>query len=130
LTATTADPTHNSDTTNDQSYVEANTFTNSQSAIAAGEDGLWDFSLKAASSAPQGNTYCIRPTESDGTLFSTYDVYPEVSTPQTSLNHSAYRFFENKVVLRLAQPWPARTRRSAAHRVITFVCEACSMFPA
>jgi hypothetical protein len=96
LTATTADPTHDSDTNNDQSYVEANTFINSQSAVPAGEDGLWDFSLQLDTNAQKGTSYCVRPTKSDGTLFNNYDVYPRIDVPTTSLNHAAFRFFANQ----------------------------------
>jgi hypothetical protein len=95
LTATSADPTHNSDVTNDQTYEEANNFTNSQSAIGAGEDGLWDFSL-TDNGATQGNTYCLRAVQSDGTTLSTYLNYPQVTIPQRNFNHSAFRFFANK----------------------------------
>ncbi len=73
------DPTHGGDTINNQTYEEANNFTNSQSAIASGEDGKWDFSLydKSVSGV---STFCIRAvTSTDGT-FSTYTSYPQITT--------------------------------------------------
>lgn len=79
LSSNVLDPTHSSDTINNQTYEEANNFTNSQSAIASGEDGKWDFSLydKSVSGV---STFCIRAvTSTDGT-FSTYTSYPQITT--------------------------------------------------
>lgn len=90
------DPSHAADTVRPQTYEELNTFTNSQSAINAGEDGLWDFSLYDNGAA--GNTtYCIRVVESDGTLLNDYTVYPTLTIINIAptLEQSAYRFYEN-----------------------------------
>ncbi len=78
LTGNANDPTHGSDTVRNQTYEEANTFTNSQASIASGEDGLWDFAL-VDSSAPGSTPYCFRVVRSDGTLLSSY-VYPQITT--------------------------------------------------
>jgi hypothetical protein len=45
LTDNTNDPTHSSDTIVNQTYNEANNFTNSVAAVPVGQDGLWDFAL-------------------------------------------------------------------------------------
>ncbi|QQS60085.1 hypothetical protein IPN41_03075 [Candidatus Falkowbacteria bacterium] len=78
LTTNANDPTHGSDLVRQQTYVEANNFTNSQKIINSGQDGLWDFSL-IDNSSPVNTTYCFRIVESDGTVFSNY-VYPEITT--------------------------------------------------
>jgi len=81
LTANANDPTHGSpaQTVNNQTYEEANNFTNSQSAINAGEDGKWDFAI-VDFSASQDVTYCLRALKSDGTALNSYTVVPEFTT--------------------------------------------------
>ena len=78
LTGNAGDPSHEH-TTRNQTYEEENNFTNSQLAIAAGEDGMWDFSL-IDNGAPAGTTYCFRAVKSDGSVLSAYDVRPEITT--------------------------------------------------
>lgn len=89
LTTNANDPTHSSDTVNAQEYVESNTFSNSQSSLAVGADGMWDFSLVSSGSAPPDTTYCLRIIQSDGTALDTYDVYPEITTASSALTCSA-----------------------------------------
>jgi len=84
LIANLNDPSHLGHTIRSQTYEEQNNFTNSQSGIAVGEDGLWDFSLTVNPAAPANTTYCLRIIKSDGTLLNTYTVYPEVTTPLIS----------------------------------------------
>lgn len=79
LTGNANDPSHGADTTRDQSVEEANNFTNAQSSIAAGEDGLWDFAL-VDNTAPAATTYCFRAVESGGTALNAYNVYPQITT--------------------------------------------------
>ncbi len=79
LTANANDPTHNADTIVNQTYEESNNFTNSVSAITAGQDGKWDFSL-IDNGASANTSYCFRVVESDGTLLDTYSVIPEITT--------------------------------------------------
>jgi len=79
LTGNANDPVHSTHTTRNQTYEEANNFTNSQSSIAAGEDGMWDFALND-NTAPSATTYCFRAVESTGTLLNTYTVYPQITT--------------------------------------------------
>lgn len=79
LTANANDPTHSGHTIRNQTYEEANNFTNSQSTIVGGEDGKWDFALRD-NGAPASTTYCFRAVVSDGSLLSTYTVYPELTT--------------------------------------------------
>jgi hypothetical protein len=79
LTATTTDPTHGGDTVVNQTYEEANNFTNNQAQITTDQDGLWDFALKDYA-APPGTDYCFRVLLSDDTVLTTYDQYPEVVT--------------------------------------------------
>lgn len=78
LTASTSDPAHGIDSIVNQTYEESNNFTVT-STIVAGRDGKWDFSLEDFS-APGNQTYCFRVVESDGTLFGTYSVIPEIRT--------------------------------------------------
>lgn len=61
-----------------QTYEEANNFTNSAASIEAGEDGKWDFSLYD-NGALVSTTYCFRVVKSDNSLLNTYTVYPEVT---------------------------------------------------
>jgi hypothetical protein len=79
LTTNANDPTHGSHTIRQQTYEESNNFTSSQKIINSGQDGLWDFYL-LDNSAPENTTYCFRIVESDGTVFSNYNVYPEITT--------------------------------------------------
>lgn len=85
LTGNTNDPTHGTDTVNDQTYEEANNFTNSQSAINVGEDGMWDFAL-VDNNAPAATTYCFKVVLSDGTDIDTYTVYPQITTGNGTLS--------------------------------------------
>ena len=81
LTANAEDPTYTG-TINNQDYEEANNFTNSVSAIAAGENGKWDFSL-IDNVATANTAYCFRIVSSAGTLFTTnggsYLVVPQIT---------------------------------------------------
>jgi hypothetical protein len=79
LTANANDPTHGADVIVNQTYEEANNFTNSQSVINTGQDGKWDFSLKD-NSAPASTAYCFRAVKSDGTVLNTYTVIPQITT--------------------------------------------------
>ena len=85
LTGNANDPTHSSDTINDQTVEESNNFTNSQSGISVGEDGMWDFAL-VDNSAPAATAYCFRVVYSDGTALNTYTVYPQITTGNGTLN--------------------------------------------
>ena len=77
LVATSTDPVDGTSTIVNQTYVEANTFSNSQGAIPVGEDGKWDFSI-VDNNAPGGATYCFRAVQADGTAFVSYAAYPTV----------------------------------------------------
>ena len=79
LIANANDPTHSTDSIVNQTYEEANNFSNLVAAIASGQDGGWDFSLKD-NSAPGGTSYCLRVIKSDGTLLDTYTYYPQITT--------------------------------------------------
>jgi len=79
LTATTTDPTHNGDTIVNQSYEEANNFTNSVARIPSGYDGKWDFSLKD-NGADTDAFYCFRVVTSGNVPLTAYNVYPEIKT--------------------------------------------------
>jgi len=75
LVATSTDPVDGANTVNNETYEQSNPFTNSQSAIAAGADGKWDFALQTGG-ATVGATYCFRAAIASGTAFSSYAVYP------------------------------------------------------
>lgn len=79
LTTNANDPTHGSDTIRAQTYQEANNFTNAQTAVSIGEDGLWDFSL-VDYSAPGSTSYCFRAVKSTGTTLNSYSAIPEITT--------------------------------------------------
>jgi uncharacterized repeat protein (TIGR01451 family) len=79
LTYNSNDPTHGADTIVNQTYEEANNFTNSQGAVNVGQDGKWDFSL-IDYDAFSASTYCFRVVKSDGTVLDTYSVYPQITT--------------------------------------------------
>ena len=88
------DPTHSTDTLVRQNYLEAGTATfSNSSAIPAGQDGMWDFALTTNAATP-GN-YCLKVTRSNGTDFSAYTVYPELTVPNPVLNQDSYRFYDN-----------------------------------
>lgn len=78
LTDNTNDPVHSGHTNINQTYEEANNFTNSQAVIASGEDGLWDFALYD-NGAAASTAYCFRIVTSGGTALNSY-VYPQVTT--------------------------------------------------
>jgi hypothetical protein len=61
-----------------QSYRETDPFTNNVGSIAAGSDGLWDFSLKAAAAAA-GNSYCLRVVNTSNALLDTYSQIAELA---------------------------------------------------
>jgi hypothetical protein len=77
LSATSTDPTHNSDTIVNQLYLESNNLFTATSSIPSGQDGKWDFSLKDYS-APSGRVYCFRIVKSDNSLLDSYGVIPEI----------------------------------------------------
>ncbi|MEK7608595.1 MAG: hypothetical protein AAB495_03370 [Patescibacteria group bacterium] len=78
LKATSTDPVHGIDTVVNQTYEEANPFTNSIAKIFGGQDGKWDFSLYNASATPM-STYCFRIVRDDGSPLSTYSAVPEIT---------------------------------------------------
>ncbi len=78
LTANANDPT-SGNTIRNQTYEEGNYFGNTQVALAAGEDGKWDFSLIDLD-MNSGATYCLRAAYTDGTALTTYSQYPEVTS--------------------------------------------------
>lgn len=79
LTANTNDPTIASATIQNQTYEELNNFTNSQTAIAVGAYGKWDFSLRDNGAAAD-TSYCIRAATLSGTALSGDTVYPSITT--------------------------------------------------
>lgn len=84
LTANVNDPVHDSDTTYNQSYQEANNFSNSEAEIPINQSAMWDFSL-IDNSAPSETSYCFKITETDGSDIFSYDEYPVVTTPGGTL---------------------------------------------
>lgn len=79
LIANANDPTDGGRTIVNQDYEELNNFTNSEAAIASGQDGKWDFSLRD-NGANEDTDYCFRIVKSDGTLLNTYSVIPQITT--------------------------------------------------
>jgi hypothetical protein len=92
LTGNTDDPTHGAHTVVNQTYEEANNFTNSVAAINAGQDGKWDFAL-FDNGAPAGTSYCLRVVKSDGTTTGMgYTERPELTTymPQSTIDSAMF----------------------------------------
>jgi hypothetical protein len=79
LTANANDPTDGGRTIVNQDYEELNNFTNTEAAIASGQDGKWDFSLKD-NGALSNTDYCFRMVKSDGSTLNTYTVIPQITT--------------------------------------------------
>lgn len=79
LTANEHDILHSTDTIRRQTYEEANNFTNSQSNVSVGEDGMWDFALYDKSAAA-GTTYCFKTVTSADADITTYTVTPKITT--------------------------------------------------
>ena len=76
MLASSGNPTDGAATMRTQTFHESATaFTNSISAIGAGENGMWDFAI--AFFEPSSDTYCFRIVKSDGTTLDSYTVYPE-----------------------------------------------------
>lgn len=83
------DPVDGTRTTKPQSLVEANDFENSESFIAPGEAGLWDFSLHD-NGAPPSTTYCFRVVKADGSPLDSYAHYPTVTSVGPGLPEIAF----------------------------------------
>ncbi len=77
------DPTDGANALIRQTYQESgtSTFVNAN-AIAAGQDGMWDFAL-TTNSAAAGSSYCLRVVKTSGNLDS-YAVIPQVTTAADS----------------------------------------------
>lgn len=76
--ASATDPTDGTTANSPQTYNSANNFTNVSSNVYVGQSGMWDFGLVFASSVRPGTTICLRAVLGDGTLLSSYTVYPEI----------------------------------------------------
>lgn len=86
LVANAQDPRHGTHVNSNQSYEELNASTNTVSAIARNQDGMWDFSLKDNGLAP-GSVYCLRLTKNDGMPLEYYTVWPQfILNTQVSIN--------------------------------------------
>ncbi len=83
MTASSSDPTHSSHTVVTQTYEEANNFTNSVGKLTPNQDGMWGFALYD-NSAPADTAYCFRAIQSDGTVFTAYTQYPQITTKATA----------------------------------------------
>jgi len=79
LTDNVNDPTHSSHAIRNQTYEEANNFTNSNLSIGIGEDGKWDFALYE-NLAPPSTNFCLRVVYADGSTVSAPTVVPEIAT--------------------------------------------------
>ena len=77
LTANASDPTAASGSVSNQTVEELNTFTNSLSSIASGNNGKWDFALIDNGAAASAH-FCFKITLLDGSDLNTYSQYPEI----------------------------------------------------
>ncbi len=82
LTANVNDPTDGGRTIVNQDYEELNNFTNTEAAIASGQDGKWDFALQD-NGALANTDYCFRIVKSDGSLLNEYVMIPQITTAAT-----------------------------------------------
>lgn len=79
----TNDPTDGSNTIDYQTYVDANPFSNTQSAVYNGQDGLWDFALIAEANPPHTN-YCLRIYNNNtASVIISNNTYPEIDMAPT-----------------------------------------------
>lgn len=90
LTPNANDPTDGVRSIVNQTYEEANNFTNPtmikgtyEGLTYAGQTGKWDFSLRD-NGAPADTSYCFRAVETDGTPLHGYTVIPEITTANVS----------------------------------------------
>ncbi|MGH8633119.1 MAG: DUF6701 domain-containing protein [Burkholderiales bacterium] len=113
LTSNASDPTHSGHTLRNQDYEELNNFTNSESAINAGEDGKWDFALKN-NGAPNGITYCFRAVKSTGTALDFHYFYPEFTTAVGATTPGSFNGFETSTAA-LAITGQVYTKRAATN---------------
>lgn len=109
LTATNTDPIYLSSSTINQTYEEANDFTNSEGDIGIDEHGRWDFSLKD-NSAPGCTTYCLRIVTASSTPIDNYGVYPEVTTA-SNLSAEATDHYQGQT----SNQWSGYTSRTTTH---------------
>ena len=72
------DPTHLGHTNTPQSYEELNN-ASTLNTVPAGQDGIWDFSLKV-NGAPTNVKYCFRVVKSNGAALNSYSYIPELTT--------------------------------------------------
>jgi len=79
LTATATDPINGAEVIVNQTYEEANNFTNSEGNIDPGENGKWDFSLYDYDTLAS-TTYCFKIVNADSSDLDNYSVYPEITT--------------------------------------------------
>jgi hypothetical protein len=110
LTANANDPPvvanpHFGHTIVNQTYEEANNFTNGIAAVSVGQDGKWDFALFDNGATPN-TKYCFRAVKSDDALLESYSVVPEITTaliPTFAQNY--FRFYEDNDALKPTVPW-------------------------
>ncbi|MDP3697181.1 MAG: hypothetical protein Q8R55_04095 [Candidatus Taylorbacteria bacterium] len=93
LTINSLDPEHGTHATKSQDYEEANNFSNTVSAIASSQDGLWDFALKDNDGDADG-VFCLRAVRSDGVLFTvgsgSYAVIPQITMAAAAGGNPTY----------------------------------------
>jgi hypothetical protein len=88
-----------------QTYEEANNFTNSTASVLVGQDGKWDFALYDNGATPNMK-YCFRAVKSDDSFLESYSVIPEITTatiPTFAQNY--FRFYEDNDALKPTVPW-------------------------
>jgi hypothetical protein len=76
------DPTDGTRVMAPQTYEEQNNFSNSASAIYAGQDGMWQFSLVIDSTTLRGRDFCLRVATSGGTQLTASNIAEVSYGPQ------------------------------------------------
>lgn len=107
LTDNANDPAHSGHTNVNQTYNEANNFTNSVASVAAGEDMLFDFALYDKAQA-SSRAYCFRIVESGDTVLDTYDVYPQITTASSAGPSLSFSISDNSIGFGTLSPSAAR----------------------
>jgi hypothetical protein len=83
ITTDPSDPSDGSRAMQPQSYEESNNFTNSQSALYAGQDGIWQFALTIDNSTLKGRAFCIRVATSGGTQLTAANIAEVANSTQS-----------------------------------------------
>ncbi|XOB42584.1 MAG: IPT/TIG domain-containing protein [Candidatus Nealsonbacteria bacterium] len=75
-------------------YEEENNSVSNPKSASVGQDIEYDWVVQN-NGAIANTSYCFRMVESDNTVLSTYNNYPEATTPSSVLDQTTFRFYDN-----------------------------------